>query len=314
MTEDVVRNPPVERSRPAIRGAAADALRRAADFLFVLPALALLTVLMLYPAGTAVFRSFYDWEPGLTSHFIGLSNYRFLANSILFHWVLRNEAVFLIGVPIWVALPVIVSCLLYRGVPFAGVYRSIFFFPSVLSPAIVGILFRSILGPDGLINKLLGGIGLSSLEHQWIDDPALVKPVLIAVLAWAGMGTGVVIFSAGLSSVPPEQFEAAEIDGASFWQQLRFIMLPSIAPLIVFYAVLQLLAVFLSLFTWIYVLTRGGPGFSSTTIDWDIYINSLTYARFGLAAAEAVYLLGIVVVILALSTGARKLQQRAAAA
>src|SRR5262249_22465024 len=115
---------------------------------------------------------------------------------------------------------------------------------------------------------------------------------------WAGLGVGVVIFSAALSSIPAELFEAAEIDGASWWQRLRYVMLPGMRSTVELYVVFQVLSVFLFLFGWIYVVTQGGPGYSSTTLDYDIYQNALSYGIFGLAAAESVYLLAIVLLIL----------------
>jgi len=121
--------------------------------------------------------------------------------------------------------------------------------------------------------------------------------VLIVLLAWAGLGVGVVIFSAALSAIPVELFEAAEIDGASFWQRLRYVMLPNIRGTIELWVVFQVLSVFLFLFSWIYVLTAGGPGFSSTTLDYDIYQNSMNFGFFGTAAAESVYLLAMVLLV-----------------
>jgi len=156
------------------------------------------------------------------------------------------------------------------------------------------------LAPDGPLNAALRGVGLGSLARSWLDEPGLVKPVLIFVLAWAGLGTGVVIFSAALSSVPPELFEAADLDGASWWQKLRYVMLPSLKHVVEGWVVFQIVSIFLFTFGWIYVLTGGGPGYASTTLDFDIYENSIGLGYFGTAAAEAVYLLGIVAVIVAL--------------
>jgi ABC-type sugar transport system permease subunit len=118
------------------------------------------------------------------------------------------------------------------------------------------------------------------------------------VLLWASLGIGVVIFSAGLSAVPAELFEAAEIDGASWWQKLRFVVLPALLSLIELWAVILLVTVFVAMFPWVYTLTRGGPGYASTTMDYDIYQNALTFGYFGLAAAEMVIMLVFIAVIL----------------
>jgi ABC-type sugar transport system permease subunit len=282
------------------------------EVLFVLPLVCLVGLLVIYPAAVGVFRSFYDWNPGYgETTFVGLDNYIELARSPTFHEILRNEAVFvLVGVPIFTVLPLAVALLLYEGVPFPGVFRTIYFFPGVLSAAIIGILFRAILQPDGLLNETLRSAGLGSLASDWTTDPQLVKPVLIGLLAWASMGVGVVVFSAGLSSVPPELFEAAEIDGASWFQRFRYIMLPSLRPLIEFWFVIQVISVFLFIFGWIYVLTQGGPGYASTTLDYDVYTNAFEFAQFGLASAEAVYLLLIVTAVLLLGVALRAVRER----
>jgi ABC-type sugar transport system permease subunit len=291
------------------------ALRGGGEFLFILPAIGLVSLLVLGPASVALVRSLYLWNPGYTSTFVGLDNFRQLADSPIFREILRNEGVFLLGVPIWTLAPLAVALFLYERVALVGLVRSILLFPAVLSPAIVGILFRSVLAPDGTLNSTLKAVGLGSLARQWIDSPSLVKPVLIVVLTWAGMGVGVLIFSAALTGVSPELFEAAEIDGASWLQRFRFIAIPALMPVIVFYVVFQTVSVFLYLFGWIYVLTQGGPGFSSTTLDYDTYQNGIVYGRFGLAAAESVYLLIIVALVLgAGSVAARLLRRRAASA
>ena len=224
---------------------------------------------------------------------------------------MRNEAVFLIGVPIWVLLPLVIALFLHDRVPIAGIVRTIIFFPAVASPAILGIFFRSVLSSTGLLNTILRDIGLGFLAKNWLSDPALVKPMIIAVIAWATTGIGVVIFSAALSAMEPHLIEAADVEGASSWQKLRFVILPTLRPVIDLYAALMVLNVFVGLFAWIFVLTGGGPGFASTTLDYDIYQHALTYGQFGLAAAESVYLLAVVIVLVVLAQRIRRLRSLA---
>jgi len=288
--------------------------RTAFDFLFVAPLVLLVGVLILYPAVVGVYRSFFTWTPaGGATEFVGFDNYVTLAKSPVFHEILKNEAIYLIGVPIWTILPLGIALALQERVLFPGLFRTLFFFPAVLSPALVGILFRSMLRPDGMVNETLDAMGLGALAQSWLDDPSLVKPVMIGILAWAGLGTGVLIFSAGLAAVPPELFEAAEVDGASWFQRLRYIMIPSLLPLIEFWVVYQIISVFLWIFGWIYVLTQGGPRYSSTTLDYDVYTNAMNFGQFGLAAAEAVYLLGLVLIVITAGVMLRRLRGGATA-
>jgi ABC-type sugar transport system permease subunit len=190
---------------------------------------------------------------------------------------------------------------------------TIIFFPAVASPAIVGIFFRGVLSSNGLLDTLLRSVGLGGLAKNWLSDPGLVKPVIICVVAWATAGVGVVIFSAALSGIDPNLIEAAEVEGASGLQKLRFVMIPALRPVIDLYLAFMVLIVFVGLFAWIFVLTAGGPGFASSTLDYDIYQHALFYGQFGLAAAESVYLLGLVVVVLLLASRLRRLNQRAVA-
>jgi len=286
-------------------------LAKAGDTLFVAPAIALVAIILLIPIGTSIFRSFYNWDPGYASPFVGLANYTALAGDALFREILRNEGIFLLGVPIWVIFPLAIALFLHDRVPFAGIARTIIFYPAVASPAILGVFFRSILAPSGLLNTVLRSVGAGVLAQDWLAQPSLVKPVIICVIAWATAGVGVVIFSAALSAVEPHLLEAAEMEGASGWQKLRFVILPALAPVIDLYVALMVLMVFVGLFSWIYVLTSGGPGFASATLDYDIYQHALTYGQFGLAAAESVYLLAIVVVVVALTYRLRRLRAHA---
>lgn len=264
---------------------------------FVLPLAALIGVVILLPALVALVNSFTDWQPGYDSPWVGTENYTALLDSKSFGQILRNQAFLLLGVPIWTLLPLVISVLLYERVPAAGLFRTIFFLPSIVSPAIVAILFREILADDGTLNRMLGSVGLDALAQPWLQDPQLVKPVIMVLLAWSGLGVGVIIFSAALSSVNPELFEAAEMDGASWWQRFRNVVMPQISSVIALYAIYQIIFVFLGTFGWIYVLTQGGPGYSSTTIDYDVYQKTIAYGHFGEGAAEAVVLLAIVLLV-----------------
>jgi ABC-type sugar transport system permease subunit len=257
----------------------------------------LIGALIIVPTAITLFHSTSNWNPGYNSPFVGLANYRELASSPAFHEVLKNEAIFLLGLPLWTILPLVMTLTLYERVPLAGLFRTLLFIPSVLSPAIIGILFTAVLAPDGLVNAFLRRVGLDGLARAWLINSSLVKPVLILVLTWASLGIGVIIFSASLSSIPTDLFEAARIDGARWRDEFRYIMLPVLRPTIEFWVLYQALGVFVNIFPWIYVLTGGGPGYASTTVDYDIYETSFTRGYFGVAAAEAVYLLAIVVIL-----------------
>jgi ABC-type sugar transport system permease subunit len=273
---------------------AARVLAWSGETLFVLPITAVVGLTIVVPSIAVIGYSFTNWDPGYHSPWVGLKNYKDLATSADFHQILINQGIFLLGIPLWMILPLAVAFLLYEGVPFPAVFRTIFFFPAMVSPALVGILFTFILLPDGPLNVLLRNVGLGVLAHSWLADPNLARPTIIVLLAWATMGVGVVIFSAALSVLPPELLEAASLDGANWWQRFRHVVLPGIRGTVELWAVILVVTIFLGVFPWIFTLTRGGPGLLTTTFDFDIYRNALTFGYFGTAAAESVYLLLIV--------------------
>ena len=267
------------------------------DVLLAVPAVALVAMLTVVPGLYALYRSFFDWQPGYASPFVGLTNYRTLLSSESFHAILRNHGVLILGAPLWTIGPLVVAVLMYEGVRGAGFFRSVFLFPSILSPAVVGVLFAGILRNDGLLNRTLDSLGLHFLTHQWLENPDLVKPVLIMLFLWSGLGTSALIFSAALAALPTALLEAATMDGASWSQRFRHIILPLMARQIVFVTAFNVITVFLYSFGWIYAVTAGGPGYASTTIDYDIWQNALRFGFFGLAAAESVVLLLIVLLL-----------------
>jgi multiple sugar transport system permease protein len=271
--------------------------RRSSDVVYLVPMLALIGAIVLVPAVVAVVHSFTDWRPGGESPWVGLANYReFLSNPVT-REIVENTAVLLLGVPLWTALPLLLAFALHERTPATGFFRAVFFFPAVLSPAIIGIMFRGILAPEGLVNEVLLGVGLVGEPVLWLDSASLVKPTLILVLAWASVGAGTVLFAAAMTSVDNHLLEAAKLDGANWLQRLRYVVLPSIASVVAFWAVYQIVSVFLYVFGWIFILTRGGPGYASTTLDFDVYQNAFTNGLFGYASAQSVCLLVIAAIV-----------------
>lgn len=268
--------------------------RQGVDLLLAIPGIVVVFVLVAIPVVYVVYQSFFDWVPGSNSPFIGIGNYRDLFSSDSFQKVMVNQLVLLLGLPIFTVLPLLVALLLFERVKGASIFRTIYFFPSVLAPPIVGIMMRSVLSGNGMLNTLLSSVGLGSLRQPWLTNESLVKPTLIAILAWSGIGVGVVIFSSALSALSTDNLEAATLDGATWLQRLRYIVLPELRPTVELWVAFQAISIFAFSFGWIYVLTNGGPNGASTTLDFDIYQNALQFGFFGTAAAESVVLLLII--------------------
>ncbi len=283
-------------SRSAGRSAARDRFF-SSSLLLLAPLVVLEVAVFLLPLIYITVKSFYNWQPGAASPFVGWGNYSTLFSQSAFWQVVRNQIFYLIGLPLWAIAPLLVAHMLRERVRFAGIFRTIYFIPAVMSPAIVGLVFRSLLADNGPLNATLTKIGLGFLAKPWLTDATLVKPVIIVLVLWGGFGTGVLIFSAALNAVPQEIFEASRLDGTGFWRELWHIALPSIRPTVVLWTMFQVLAIFLFMFSWIFVLTNGGPGLDSTTMDFYVYQTFFTFGFFGAAAAECVVLLIMVVIV-----------------
>ncbi|MGH3446254.1 MAG: carbohydrate ABC transporter permease [Nocardioidaceae bacterium] len=264
------------------------------------PAVILVVAVLFAPTIYVGVQSFFDWQPNRASPFIGFDNYVAVLGSDEFQQVMLNQAFFLLGLPVWIVVPLLISFLLYEKTWLPGLWRTIYFLPAVLSPALVGIMFRAVLAPDGPLNAALRSVGLGRLALDWLTNPDLVKPVIIGLILWASTGVGVVIFSAALSAVPRELFEVAALDGAGWLRRLWHVVIPAIRDSLALWVAYQVLSLFLFMFGWIYVLTSGGPGLSSTTIDYLIYQEVFRFGQFGTAAAEAMLMILVVLAILGL--------------
>ncbi len=284
---------------------------RGGGLLFLLPVLVLEIGVFFAPLIYLAVRSLYDWQPGGVSTFIGGGNYAELFADPEFWQVVGNQLFYLLGLPLWVIAPLVVAYLLREHVARAGLWRAIYFLPAVMSPAIVGLVFRSLLSTKGPVDSFLDDIGWHALALPWLTDQNLVKPVIIVLVLWAGFGTGVLIFSAAFGAVPQEIFEAARLDGAGFWREFWDVAAPMIRPTVVLWTMFQVISIFLFMFSWIYVLTGGGPGLASTTLDFAIYQKFMRFGFFGSAAAESVVLVLLIVLVPVLGVLVPRLIRRA---
>jgi ABC-type sugar transport system permease subunit len=263
-------------------------------YLAVLPAAALVIVLMVLPIGETIYRSFTNWD-GLTSNLIGLENFRLIFQNPVIIQVFVNSAIFLISVPLILAASVVVAVLVYEGVLGWRVFRFLFFIPNVLSPVIVGALFSTFFLPSGLVDKALSPVGLSS--YPWLSHPWTARAVVILALVWTSFGFGMVVVLSAMSTIDPALYDAAAIDGASWWRRLWSITVPMISGSLQFLSVINVIYTFTSLFSFVYVITAGGPGFATTTVDYFTYITSFENGQFGYGAALAVLLFLVVLVL-----------------
>ncbi|GAA1909156.1 sugar ABC transporter permease [Streptomyces sodiiphilus] len=259
--------------------------------LFLLPALILYGLLVLAPVLMAMYFSLFKWNGlgGMPTDFVGLQNFTDLLGDDIFLGDLRRGAILIIlSLVIQLPLSLGLALLLNQRIRGRAVYRLLFFAPYVLSEVITGVLFTMILAPDsGLLNWLLRSVGLESLERAWLADPDTVLMALFFVITWKFFGFHTILYLAGRQGIPRELGEAASIDGASPWQQFRYITLPLLGPTIRISAFLSVIGT-IQLFDLVWILTRGGPVHASETLAVTMFDFGFQRYQIGYASAISV--------------------------
>lgn len=256
--------------------------------LFLAPALLLLIVFRLIPLGWGFGMSFTDANNTGSANWVGIDNYSRAISDPTFQESVANTLMLLTTMPIMVMLPMLLAILIHQGVPGGKFYRAVFFLPAVLSSVIIGAIFNVILRYDGSLNAFLDGFGFDAVD--WLGSSSTALGSLIVVQLWSTFGMSVLIFMAGLTTVPDDIIEAARIDGARFWQRLYFIVIPSLRPIIEFVAVVTTVGLLTNMFGLVYVLTGGGPGASTTLPEFLIWLEQGKLNRPGYAAALSMFL------------------------
>lgn len=274
---------------------------RATAWAFLAPALLLIVTFRIAPLIWGAGLSLTDARGVSPGAYVGLDNYRELATDPAFRDSIGNTILLIATLPVWICLPLLLAILIHQGVPGGRLYRATYFFPAILSSVIVGSIFNVLLRRDGALNAMLKLVGIAPTD--WLGNSSTALLSLIAVQLWATFGMSLLIFLAGLSTVPQDTIEAAKIDGANFAQTIWHVIIPALRPIIEFVAVVTTIGVLTSMFGLIYVLTAGGPGTSTTLPEFLIWLELGKLNRPGYAAA-------ISMVLFALMAGLAFLQVR----
>jgi raffinose/stachyose/melibiose transport system permease protein len=264
---------------------------------FTVPAMLLFAFVVLVPSARGVYYAFTDWDgldPNLS--FIGLRNFADMvrdpdAVQAVWHTLVIAVAITIIQNGFGLLLALGVNSLIKSR----NVLRVLLFAPVVVTPIVTAYLWRNLLGPDGAVNSLLGAVGLASWQQDWLGDPQLALWSVVAVIVWQFAGFSMVIFLAGLQSVPREIFEAAAIDGGGPVRRFWSITRPLLAPAFTINLMLSIIGG-IKLFDQVYALTGGGPGHATDTISTLIYKDAFILGEFGYSIALAVVLTIIVAI------------------
>lgn len=274
--------------------------RDRAAWLFAAPSLAIIGIFIIWPIIQSFRYSLYDWVIGAEEQeWVGLGNYAALLDDDLFWGALRVTLVFAFAsVTLQLVLGYAAAAALLRDSWLTKAVRSVYFFPTIVALATIGMVWRFLLDPNiGLVAGLTAAIGLTPVG--WLQDPNLALPTLIFVNVWKNVGFTMVILLAGLKGVPHSLYEAARLDGAQGFQVTRYITLPSIRPTILL-AAMMLTINSLQVFDLVYVMTGGGPLNSTDTLVTMLYREGFVYFNQGYASAIAWVLFVLILTVSAL--------------
>ncbi|WP_084959182.1 carbohydrate ABC transporter permease [Thermoactinospora rubra] len=265
-------------------------------FLFLAPALVLLAVFFLWPAVTAVQLAFFSYDVVSAPQWVGLANFGQMMQDPRFWKALGNSGLFLVlMLPILVCVPLLLAVLV--NMPLRGIkaFRVMYYLPVVTSMVVVAIAWNYVFHQRGVLNWLLTSLGLLDEPVQYLLEPGWALPALVLVESWKSMGYYMVIYLAGLQSIPRDLYEAAEVDGANAWQRLASITTPLLRPYVAVVLVLGAMDA-MQVFTSVFVMTQGGPQDATMTLGYYIYDSAFRRFDVGYANAMGIVLWAILVV------------------
>ncbi len=267
--------------------------------IFLAPALLIYVTVIVYPLIYSTWLSLFDWD-GIspTKRFVGLDNYVTLWSGNRVFWIaLKNSA-------LWTAVALVVPTALGLGLALIlnsklrarGFYRGIFYFPAILSLSICGLIWTWIYHPTlGFMNQFLGWIGLESLQRAWLSEPSIALFAVMVAASWHNTGLPMLLYLAGLQTIPREIHEAAEIDGATPLQRFRLVTWPLLKDTT--FVVLAITFInSLKVYDVVYVMTYGGPANTTQVLGTWMYFLTYNFNRIGLGTAIAVVLFGLTLI------------------
>lgn len=282
---------------------------------FLAPPLLPVVAFFALPVAASLLLSFTDFDIYAVAdranlRFVGLGNYDRLLHDPLFWTALRNTALFVVlAGPLSVALSLAAALLVLAPVVrLQAVFRTILFLPVVTTLVAVAVVWRYLYHPRvGLLNYALATVGIGPID--WLGDPRWAMPAIALLAVWKNFGFNMVIFMAGLQSIPERLYEAARIDGAGLWQLFCHVTLPMLVPTFVFVGLMTLIGQ-LQLFAEPYVMTQGGPAHSTLSVVLLMYQEGFRWWNMGYAAAVAVVLFLVILALTVVATRLRAVTRR----
>ena len=271
--------------------------KKAIPYLFIAPYIIHFLVFISFPVLFSFLLMFNKWNIIAPMKFVGFQNFYRLVHDHLFMQSILNTIIFLvIHIPLQIIVALFFAVMLSKKVKFIGFFRAAYFLPVVVSGVVVTILWQQLYGYEGgLLNRLLVSVGLGKVG--WLVDPKIAMPSIALMATWKNVGLYIILFLAGLQTVPQYLYESADLEGASSWQKFRYITLPMINPTMFMVVILSTIGGF-SLFIEPYVMTGGGPLNSTLSAVLYIYKQGFFYYHMGYAATLGFFFAGIILVVI----------------
>ena len=283
--------------------------RRLTPYAFLLPTLVFLVVVFGYAVVAVVLESFR--VPGLlgvTSW--GVTNYNEVVHDSLFWQSLLDNLKLFLAIPVMTIVGLVMAVLLHERAKGWRIYRSLAFLPYVLAVPVVGVVFSYILERNGVLNNMLSTLHLNFLVHDWLGNPSLALWSIAFIIAWQQTGLAIVLFLARLASVDESLYEAAMVDCASWLRRHWHITLPQLARVIEFFVAISFINMLSWVFSYVYVMTGGGPDNKTYVTELYIYEDAFRNGLSNLASAASVILLLVATIVLFFQAIARKAVDR----
>ncbi|HUD39514.1 MAG TPA: sugar ABC transporter permease [Streptosporangiaceae bacterium] len=270
--------------------------RRRAGIILSIPAVLLVLVLLGIPIGQAVYYSMTQWN-GVTATWIGPSAYSSTFTDPIFWRVLENNALLLLAVPFAIGIPLLIAALLNEHVRGWRFFRSVYFLPTAISWVVIGMFALRFFSATGVLNDLLGHVGFGSQATDLLAGEGSALLALAITFIWSMVGTNTMIFLTGMATLDPTLIEAAKVDGLNRWQIFYRVTLPLLTRFVQFSFVITVISAFSALFSLIFVMTGGGPGFGTTTLEFFVYQTGFQQVQFGTGALYGIILFVIMAVV-----------------
>jgi ABC-type sugar transport system permease subunit len=272
---------------------------RIAPYLYVLPLVALLAFVFGYPL-VRIFEFSFKLVRGINGPWIGLRNYDLVLSQDLFWESVQHNLLLLLAVPVMVVWSLLISVVLYERIKGWKLYRIVLFMPYILAIPIIAVVMKKMFQFSGPVNEVLRWLGLDFLALDWIGSSNVALWTVMLLIIWRESALGIILFLARLLSLDESLIEAARLEGASWWQRLRYVIVPQMKVVIEFYVVVSVITVLSSVFSYVYIMSggRGGPGTSTMVVELYIFDALIHTSLPGIASAVSVMLFVVSLVLI----------------